>query len=151
MKSLKESLFDDDLVTKMTKFCDLYELAHTNINIKIHPLAELYKSSLIMKDSKVGGKWNSEDAIVYGLAKLVEDIKLLDLSNKSLNAELMEFNKYYKSIVFKTRRLHARSLPYAYNNDPGAWRNGKLENWEVGDVQTIKICFCNIELTFKRK
>ena len=115
MKSLKESLFDGDLITKNMTFGDLYELDDVRTYEARYPLTELYKAFLIMKDSKYVNKIDLKDAIIKGLTKIVCDIKLTGLSNHKLNGQLKELEKYYKSIVRNNMRLHSRSLPWAYN------------------------------------
>jgi len=150
MKSLRESLFDNN-ITKDLTFGDLYKFVDWRVTTKRWPIAELYKSSLIMKEARYGEKWDLEDAIVNGLARLVLNIKLTGMSNHELNEQLYQFMKYYKSIVNTTKRLRAGSLPYAYNRDANAYRTNRLNNWSLEDTQTIKIDFCCLELTFERK
>lgn len=150
MKSLVESLFDDNITKDMT-FGDLYKFVDWKVTTKRWPIAELYKSSLIMKEANYREKWDLEDVIVNGLARLVLNIKLTGMSNRELNEQLYQFNKYYKSIVNTTKRLRACSLPYAYNKDANAYRTNRLYGWSLEDTQTIKIGFCGLELTFERK
>ena len=150
MKSLKESLFDDN-ITKDIKFGDLYKFVDWKVTTKKWPIAKLYKSSLIMKDAKYEEKWDLEDVIVNGLARLVLDIKLTGMSNRELNKQLRAFDKYYKSIVNTTQRLKACSLPYAYNKDLNAYKTNRINDWSLEDTQTIKIGFCGLELIFERK
>lgn len=104
-----------------------------------------------MKEARYGEKWDLEDVIANGLARLVLNIKLTGMSNHELNEQLYQFNKYYKSIVNTTRILRAGSLPYAYNGDANAYRTNRLNNWSLEDTQTIKMGFCGLELTFERK
>ena len=150
MKSLRESLFDDN-ITKDITCGDLYKIVEWKVTTKRWPISELDKSSLIMKDAKYGEKWDLEDAIANGLARLVLNIKLTGMSNHDLNKQLLSFDKYYKSIVNTTRILRAGSLPYAYNGDANAYRTNRLNNWSLEDTQTIKIGFCGLELIFERK
>lgn len=150
MKSLSESLFDDN-VTKDLTFGDLYKFVDWKVTTKRWPIAELYKSSLIMKEARYGEKWDLEDAIVNGLARLVLNIKLTGMSNHELNKQLRLFDKYYKSIVNTTKRLRACSLPYAYNKDSNAFRTNRINDWSLEDTQTVKVEFCCLELIFERK
>ena len=151
MKSLRESLFDSDLITKNTTFGDLYELDDVRTYEARYPLAELYKAPLIMKDSKYVNKTDLKDAIVKGLTKIVCDIKLVGLSNHELNGQLKELEKYYKSIVRNTRYLHVRSFVRAYNKDSDAFKTNSINNWSLEDSRKVVISFCNIELWFVRK
>ncbi len=150
MKSLSESLFDDN-ITKDLAFGDLYKFVDWRVTTKRWPIAELYKSSLIMKEARYGEKWDLEDAIVNGLARLVLNIKLTGMSNHELNKQLRLFDKYYKSIVNTTKRLRACSLPHAYNKDSNAFRTNRINDWSLEDTQTVKVEFCGLELTFERK
>ena len=150
MKSLSESLFDDN-ITKDLAFGDLYKFVDWRVTTKRWPIAELYKSSLIMKEARYGEKWDLEDVIANGLARLVLNIKLTGMSNHELNKQLRLFDKYYKSIVNTTKRLRACSLPHAYNKDSNAFRTNRINDWSLEDTQTVKVEFCGLELTFERK
>lgn len=150
MKSLSESLFDDN-ITKDIKFGDLYKFVDWKVTSRRWPISKLYKSSLIMKDAKYKETWDLEDVIANGLARLVLDIKLTGMSNHELNKQLRSFDKYYKSIVNTTQRLRACSLPHAYNKDLNAFRTNRINDWSLEDTQTVKVEFCCLELIFERK
>lgn len=76
MKSLSESLFDSDLVTKKLTFGDLFELDEYE-STKPHevPLSREFSETRIKKLVKVEGA-NKDEIIYNGLVKLISDIEL---------------------------------------------------------------------------
>ena len=166
MKSLKESLFDDN-ITKDITLGDLFELTDTNLYLNkpssgwkssgrgwrqgdgTYLLRDLYDYKLIEKDSKVKSDGSNDD-IIKGIIKLIKDFQIKsDIDQKGLNSLLKEFEKYYKPLVNNTRTLRARSLPYIYNISADRIKN--LHDWKLLDVEAIEIQLCCIEIKFRRK
>ena len=168
MRSLIESIFD---INSEVYFGDLFKFESVKVSDKPATnvygeiifggkwtLDNLYNYRLIAKDSGVKGS-NPKDVVVNGLVKLIENIPVKEnTTNATLDAVLREFNKYYKSIVFNTRRLRAVSLPCAFRgNGDVKWEGdvesytAKLNSWTLKDVKSIKITFCRIEFSFVKK
>lgn len=166
MKSLVESLFDDN-ITKDITFGDLFELIDTNLYLNkpsagwkssgrgwrqggsTYLLRDLYDYKLIEKDSKVKSDGSNDD-IIKGIIKLIKDFRIKsDTDQKSLNLLLKEFEKYYKPLVNNTRTLRTRSIPFIYNISADRIKN--LHDWKLLDIEMIEIELCCIELKFKRK
>lgn len=166
MKSLKESLFDDNIIKDIT-FGDLFELTDTILYLNkpstgwkssgrgwrqggnTYLLRDLYDYKLIEKDSKVKSDGSNDD-IIKGIIKLIKDFQIeSDIDQESLNLLLKGFEKYYKPLVNNTRSLRARSLPYVYNISTDRIKNSY--DWKLLDVEMIEIQLCCMEIKFKRK
>jgi len=97
-----------------------------------------------------------KETIIAGLTKLILDLPISSkMTNHQFNEELKGFYKYYKSVVNNTRRLKAASFIFAtnhsvkYNGDIKAYSDA-LNNWNLLDVDSIHVVFCDLELAFKR-
>ena len=167
MKSLVESLFDDNVSKELT-FGNLYKLIdckvwkpnRTSSIGRNWDASKLYNYKQIAFDSGVKLS-DVDDSIGQGLAKLIMNIPVgSGMSIKEFNSRLGAFEKYYKSIVNSTKRLRARSLPYAYRKDGksildfgddfAAYRAYR-ENWMIGEPKEIKVELCSVELMFEKK
>ena len=155
MKSLRESLFDDDLVTRDITFGGLFEWQKDeNISYFFKEGSGLqwskYLSAVrIKKDSKVSGSTQNE--IIYnGLLKLVEDIKF---DEDNITTDLFEdyltkmMKPYYQ---YSLSDKHKRASVQIYKN--GRFIIGQEQDMIHGDFDTIKVFLCQILcLTFERK
>ena len=96
MKSLKESLFDSDLVTKKLTFGDIFELDEYESRKSLHsPLSQEFSVQRLKRLVKVKGRDNDE--IIYnGIVKLISDIELKgkpeDLNKQWLRDKIQDFS-----------------------------------------------------------
>lgn len=161
MKTLLESIFDDNI--KPFKFGDVFKLDRVwsveddgyrsnSKTFKNYKLTELYNSGLILKDSKVGLK-DPKEIIIGGLTKLISELPITSkMSNHNLTDALKKFNKYYKSVVNNTRKLKARSSIFCFSEDiKFTGDTDTFNNWNILDVNSITIKFCDMKLTFEKK
>lgn len=75
MKSLQESLFDDDLISRDLTFGNLFELDEKSCRWKNCPLDKQFSALRIKSKTKVTGADKCE-IIFKGLVKVIENIKL---------------------------------------------------------------------------
>lgn len=173
MKSLVESLFDDNVNKKFT-FGNIYKLVdvdvyHPNTSAKIGhgwTVDKLYNINMLSRDSGVKGS-DVEDTIVKALEKLICNIPVTgNMHHSEFTNILKTFTKYYKSLVNNTRRLKAASWPGIFvHSEKNKYPDGTpydgnfdrynniINNWKLldSDVKKVKVHFSNIELTFERK
>lgn len=155
MKSLRESLFDKDLVTKDVTFGGIFKWQEdTNNDYFFKGQSGLQWSkylnpSKIKKDSKISGTTKNE--IIYnGLLKLIEDIKF---DGNNMTTDLFEdyitemMKPYYQNFLSDT---YKRAFVQIYKNS--RFIVGRELNMINGDFDTIKIFPCqNLCMTFERK
>lgn len=155
MKSLRESLFDRDLVTKDVKFSDIFELVH-NKNLPYlfqevgsHSWSKYLSSVRIKKDMKVTGGTPSE--IIYeGILKLINNIKF---TSKNMTTDLFEeyltklFHPYYQ---WSNPDKYKRAYVQIYKNN--RFIIGQEQDMLIGDFDTINVYPCQgFCITFERK
>ena len=155
MKSLQESLFDDDLVTKEITFGNFFkwqkdEFTQNYFKETFTVQWSKYLSSVrIKKDSKVSGSTSNE--IIYeGLLKLIENIKFdednitTDLFEDYLTKMMKPYYQYSLSDKYK------RASVQIYKN--GRFIIGQEQDMIHGDFDTIKVFPCQtLCLVFERK
>lgn len=149
MKSLRESLFDRDLADKDVTFGGLYEFSHFKLSSGDYKLTDLFKKTLIKKDSGVSSS-DSEEQIVNGLAKIILNTPVdIGLLQHEFNERLFPLVDYYTSLSKSSFRVGLRQWPYSY----GYNRNGKIiiTDWTIGEPDTIEVLLIGMELIFKKK
>ena len=156
MKSLRESLFDSDLVTKDLTFGDLFEFvpignADELISVaqKSHMWEKYLSSVRIRKDAKVKYKTPDEN-IYYGLLKLIKDIKF-DSSNLTTDSFKDYLNKmmhpYYQYTLSDNYKHAGMGV---YKNDTICI--SKEFNMFESEFNTLIIYPCQtLAFKFKRK
>lgn len=150
MKSLKESLFDSDLVTKDITFSDIFELDEYESSKSLHsPLSQEFSVQRLKRLIKVPGSDNDE--IIYnGIVELIKNIKIDkdpdSVDKKWLRYEIQEFGWD----LF--RKPSYASLYIGFS------KNGRLLIGQDGlslfdqDFNTIQIRLgTNLNLIFRRK
>ena len=94
MKSLKESLFDDN-ITKDITFGDLYEFKSYNIVKIVHArgeyqdLSKSFSVGRIKKITRVSGS-DKNETIYKGLVKIIQDIKLIGGPPSEMNVDWLK-------------------------------------------------------------
>ena len=155
MKSLKESLFDKDLVSKDVTFGDLFEWVEDENLFLFFKEGSLFDWSCylnpgkIKKDSKIDGKTPNE-TIYNGLLKLIKNIKI---TSDNMTTDLFEdyltdliYPYYQQSLSPKYRHASVQ----IYKN--GRYIIGREQDLLDGDFDIINLFPCqSLCLKFKRK
>ena len=155
MKSLVESLFDDDLVTKDLTIDDLFKLEDVYIRERIMrygvitnlKLGDMYKISLLSKDS--GMKVTKDpDSIADALSKIIGNIKI---TNKLLKTSLYDFSEFLSDDMDKYYSAKLHNLFATWGVSAVDSESNGMINITVEQSKEIKFSFFNIILTYKRK
>lgn len=171
IKSLSESLFDSDVISKDIKFGDIFELDDIKINELIERpdrssgrrgphymkptgfvLKDMYKTTLLSKDSGVKVTKDSK-SIADALDKIVCDISLTD---ELLKMSLYNFGrwlrdntrKYYSSTLLHDAYLRMSADTYVSGTSNLTFSNGNTEILQQADK--LIITFFHITLIYKR-
>ena len=158
MKSLRESLFDQDLVTKDVTFGDIFEivddknLPYLFQEVGSHSWSKYLSSVRIKKDTKVTGGTPNE--IIYkGVLKLINDIKF---TSENMTIDLFEdyltklFHPYYQ--WSNPDKYKCAGVQIYKNNRFIIGIIGQEQNMISGDFDTINIYPCRgFCMTFERK
>ena len=165
-KSLSESIFDDDLVTRdISKFGSMFKLDSVEIKEKVlkpGPLnhgiptmfdtnlkiGDLYKTTLLSKDTGIHVT-KDPNTIAKALDKIICDTKI---TPEFLKMTLFDFGRmlcrenrrYYSGTLLRDSYLNMSADVYAFD---------KRDNYDnlVLDTDVIRIEFFHITLTYKRK
>ena len=163
IKSLSESLFDSDMISKDIKFGDLFELEDVDIRESIErpshhgpdmiptkfKIGDMYKPTLLSKDT--GTKVTKDPkSIADALNKVVCDIPLTD---ELLKMSLYNFGrwlgdntrKYYSSTLLHDAYLSMGSDTYVIDTE-----NIRKER-DLQHIDKLMVNFFHITLTYKRK
>lgn len=149
MKSLKESLFDDN-ITKDITFGDLFELDREASDKSLSsPISQEFSVQRLKRLIKVKGEDNDE--IIYnGIVKLISDIELKgdpeDINKRWLRLQIQDFSwDLFKKIYYKSLYI-------------GFIKDGRLMIGQDGlslfdrDFNAIQIRLgTNLNLVFRRK
>ena len=149
MKSLRESLFDNDLVTKNLTFGDLFELDEPMSSKSLHsPLSQEFSVQRLKRLVKVKGEDNDE--IIYnGIVKLISDIKLIG-DPEDLNKQwLKERRQDLVWDLFRKSRYISFYMGFCKNGILILTRDINLFDESYDTIQ-IRIG-TNLNLIFKRK
>ena len=162
IKSLSESLFDSDAISKDIKFGDLFKLEDVDIRESIErpshhgpgmiptkfKIGDMYKPTLLSKD--IGTKVTKDPkSIADALNKVVCDISLTD---ELLKMSLYDFGrwlrdntrKYYSSTLLHDAYLSIGSDTYVIDAET------KMER-DLQHADKLMVNFFHITLIYKRK
>lgn len=173
IKSLSESLFDSDMISKDMKFGDIFKLDDIKINELIErpyrssghrsgphymkptgfTLKDMYKTTLLSKDSGVKVTKDSK-SIADALDKIVCDIPL---TGELLKMTLYTFGrwlrdntrKYYSSTLLHDAYLSMSADTYVWDPNTPTFSNGNTEILQQADK--LMVNFFHITLIYKRK
>lgn len=144
MKSLVESLFDDNLVTKDIKFGDLFEFRY-NTPFKTKTIIESFCVDTLKHDMKIKGS-DKFEVIIKGLRKIIENMPVIGSEN---NVQLCD----------KIKPLVKPYISSQYLNDPyivGVRDDSKNNNFgdfkRLNDIESIGIFILSkVGVFYKRK
>ena len=148
MKSLRESLFDNDLTTKNINFGDLFDIDEQASKWEQYNLKKYFSVRKIKQVTKVSG--STEDEIIFkGFVKLIKDITFDDI--KEIDKIWFE-SKIRECIVpfYKSNFTYIPPEVFFINNGWRIFVNN--ENLFSNKLNTIQISIpYRLNMVFKRK